>query len=205
MIVLKSFILLFTNFFFIRTFVRTFFEKFPEKHFQKNHPPLDVSDVLDGLLMHMKAGYSLENALAASGNDNVVLKKLFLAIENENHLREAVTYDQSLGHEMAKILGFCRKNPSQSYKILEFWRQSSRLRTKLHRKQEAITLQAKAQAIVCVILFAGLLAAQSLLNPEFPRYLESPFGKLTSVVSAVLVAFGVFKVFQMARPKELKI
>lgn len=117
-----------------------------------------------------------------------------------------MTNGQNYEHkEFQKIFSFCRKNPSQSFKILSSLRKTLRLKAVLAQKQSSVSLQAKAQAVVSAILYAGLLVAQAFLNPDFGNFIGSTGGRAMLAFSAILAASGIALVFRLSLPGEMSI
>lgn len=180
------------NYFFFRTCVRILSANRGENRAQ---PPVQSEDFINELILTMQTGASFEVSARQLSQKSDDFARIFL-------LAEAETASEC--GEMTRILAFCLKNASQSYKILQTLRHVLRLRSRLSRKQEAISLQARAQAVICSCLFAILVLVQWKINPEFTKFLATAMGRGTFVTSSVLVIAGLFLVLRLAKPRELE-
>jgi hypothetical protein len=157
-----------------------------------------ISDFLDQTIMNMRSGMSFELAKTHLTPTNGPWVK-WISLSNLPQLTS--TNGQEL--EIISILRVCRAHSSQIFKILSCMRTSIRLQRRLHRKQQAMTLQAKAQAIVSIVIFLCIFTAQFFLQPEFLNFLRTSGGKLTVACSILLLSIGVRWVFWLSRPRDL--
>ncbi len=143
---------------------------------------------VDELILNMKAGISFETSYAT-------------AVQSTNGWEKFEKSDA----KMSQLTSFCRKNSSLSFKALSFFRETEKLRQKLHTKQETVSLQAKAQAIVSVFLYLVIFLAQWAWNADFKMIFQFSGGRLIFFFSLLLMAIGIFLVFKMAQTKDLEV
>jgi len=159
-----------------------------------------IADFLDQILMNMRSGMSFESAQKHLNPPHGPWEKWILSSQTPAN---GSTNDQET--EIVTVLRACFDNSTQTFKILSSFRHSLRLQTKLHQKQNAMTLQAKAQAGISVALFLVLFLAQWFLQPNFSNFLRSSGGRLALMTSLFLVGGGVKWVFWLSRPRELQL
>jgi Flp pilus assembly protein TadB len=152
-----------------------------------------ISDFLDQILMNMRAGMSFGTAQMHLNPARGPWEKWISPSTNDQET------------EIVTVLRTCGENSSQTFKILSSFRHSLQLQMRLYQKQNAMTLQARAQAGVSVGLFAVLFLAQSLMQPDFLVFLNTSGGKLAVVISVSLVLGGVRWVFWLSRPREMQL
>lgn len=152
-----------------------------------------ISDFLDQILMNMRAGMSFERAQMHLNPPRGPWEKWISPPTNDQET------------EIVTVLRACGENSSQTFKILSSFRHSLHLQMRLYQKQNAMTLQARAQAGVSVVLFVVLFLAQALMQPDFLVFLNSSGGKLALVTSVLFVSGGVRWVFWLSRPRELEL
>jgi len=148
----------------------------------------EIEIFVDHLIMSMRAGISFEMALRESVQGHPHRLILF----NNHH-----TYGQLLAH--------CRDNPSQSYKLLEVFRQTTRLRNKLHAKHRTLSLQAKAQGLIGVALFIVIFVFQWLMIPDFRNFLRASSGRFVVILCAFLIFLGTRWIFKIGKPPEFQL
>jgi hypothetical protein len=151
------------------------------------------------LILTIKTGISLENALRKLSERDFRYQILL------SNTDSASTNDLKDTSKLVSLIKFARKNSSVSLKALIFFRESEKLRKKLQSKQKNITLQAKAQAVVSIFIYLALLIAQFLMSADFQKWIFSTSGRFVFILSAGLLAMGVFCVFKMAEVKELEL
>jgi Flp pilus assembly protein TadB len=157
-----------------------------------------ISDFLDQTIMNMRSGMSFELAQKHLFPENGPWIR-WLSLSNSPH----GTSTNGQEAEIILILRVCRAYPSQIFRILSCMRSSIRLQRRLHRKQQAMTLQAKAQATVSCFIFVGIFSAQLFLQPQFLIFLKTSGGKLTVAFSFFFLLAGVRWVFWLAKPREI--
>jgi hypothetical protein len=104
-----------------------------------------------------------------------------------------------------KMLKFCWKNSSLAYKVLKFYRDIEKLRQKLVNQEKTISLQAKAQAVICLCLYLVIFLAQWVWNPDLQRVLHSFQGKCILLFSLLLLVTGLWFVFRLSKTKSMEI
>jgi hypothetical protein len=165
---------------------------------------IDLIKLIDEILMTMQAGLSFESAAREICSTKSAWNRIFLSAEQLTEEKNTMTNGQNHNSgEIIKVFSFCRLNPTLSYKILVSLRQTLRLREKLRRKQSAITLQSRAQALVSLTLFVVLAISQWFMNPDFQVFLSSTSGRFLFIFSSALTGSGVYSVLKLSRPKEL--
>lgn len=155
---------------------------------------------VDEVILTMQSGQSLEGSLRKIAEERKEFFK-FLQLSESSQSKDVPISDISF----VKMLVFCRKNNSLSFKVLKFYREIEKLRERLLTKEKNISMQAKAQAIISGFLYAGIFAAQYSWNPDFSKALSSSEGKLIVVFSFCLLAAGLWLVFKMSKTKELEL
>lgn len=147
---------------------------------------------VDDVLMTMRAGYSIDSAIKICANQNA---------NTMNSTNGQLATDP----EFLKIVAFCHQSPTMSFKILSTFQKTLRLKEKLYLKQQNLSLQAKAQSIVSVLVFLLLMTTQFKLNPDFSTFLTKPLGRFLFVASILWLFVGVRLVFKFSQPKELNL
>jgi hypothetical protein len=123
-------------------------------------------EFIDHILMSMRVGFSIESALRQLSEQNLVWKSWIL--ESDNIQTSPSTKFEDA--ELINLLRYCRKSPSQSFTILDVYRKTLRLKTQLQEKHHAISLQAKAQAVVSGSIFIVVFGAQWFMQPDFKSF-----------------------------------
>jgi Flp pilus assembly protein TadB len=177
------------------------------ERFKKNRRELlDLSPMLEEIIMTMQTGVSFEPAAREICAKNGAWNRIFHLSESEKGQKIPMTNGQNdMSEELLKIFTFCRINPSLAYKNLNSLRQTLRLRAQLQQKQTVLTLQARAQAIVSSLLFIILCGVQWIMNPDFQVFIISNTGRWLFLFSVALTAAGIALVFRIALPKELSL
>jgi hypothetical protein len=103
--------------------------------------------------------------------------------------------------ESQEVFRYCRENPSLAFRVLENLRSTLVLTQRLERKQSNITLQARAQGLVCCGLYLLVFAFQIYANELFREFLSTSRGLAFLFLSAFLCGGGVAAIFRMARFK----
>ena len=156
-------------------------------HFsEKNDDLSEIEALTDNLMMSMRAGMSLETALW-------------------DFSRGRTNGQTNSWIEASEVFDHCLIHPSQSYKLLESFRQTLRMRSKLHRKHSMVSLQAKAQGLVSALLFGLLFLFQLLAVPEFRVFLKLSVGRLVVLMCFVSVFLGLRFIFKMGQPGEFQL
>jgi hypothetical protein len=176
----------------------TMFEAIKLLAARKSDDLFEIAALTDDIIMSMRAGISFENALIEVNRAHRRFKSLFSENFRTNGQTQIVV-------EAAEILSHCRQNPSQSYKVLDSFRQNLRLRSKLQRKHLMLSLQAKAQGFVSIFLFASLFLFQLVMVPEFRAFLHLPAGKMIVLACFFLVYLGMRTIFKLGTPGEFQL
>jgi hypothetical protein len=166
---------------------------------KRNTKPIEeqIEGFFDHLIMSMRSGMSLESVLLDLEAFDPYWK-LFFA--------DCRTNDQpEIAKEITNVLKFCRARPTQSCGIIEKFRHSLRLRSKLNRKHRMISLQSKAQALVSLFLFVVIMIFQFFSVPEFRDFLKHSEGKLTLAFSVALMLLGIAWIFKIGSPGDFQI
>lgn len=166
---------------------------------------ITLLEFLNDVIMLMKAGNSFENALEQVGNSDFVFGNDVVAPTFTKNDAQKSQFCSKTVTKIGSVVSRCRKKSSQSIRILEVYKEIEVLRQRLRSKQHAITLQAKAQAIVIGIIYVLLFVLQWFLNPQFSTFLVTRVGFLVGVASFTSVSVGIWLVFRIGNsfPKEV--
>ncbi len=166
----------------------------------------ETRDFYDELVFEVRSGNSLRSSLdriiggpqfgfytremvgvALKNADRVVLSTWFSRSKHERMTNQRVV-------ELRRLLQFSGKILER----LQFLRKIHQLEQKFRRKSRVATRQVRAQALIVVILYAGLLILQ--ISTGFTRW-NSPFVSL----SAALLLLGLFVFFCLMRSFRWKV
>lgn len=169
----------------------------PYLHFSNIARPLEeeIEIFIDHVIMSMRGGLSLESIFLEL-NTLQPKWKIFFVDGRTNGQSSAIK-------DVVNLFAYCRKHPTQSCGVLESFRTTLRLRSQLQRKHKMISLQAKAQAMVSLLLFLVIFVFQWASVPEFKDFLNFSIGRLLITLSFLLVGLGIGWIFKMGKPGEL--
>lgn len=166
-----------------------------EKHFEKMHLVL-----IQRLLLHISRGHSPQNSFANVINSFSPLQKRILSCQNEVEPEEFsffFTIQSDFRLHTLKELNFILNQTSHVTAQLKQLRQFLSLRNNLRHKSRQILLQSRAQACVCVFIYAFFwYVAVVQLGYQFQIY--------TSLLSPAMFLCGFLSLFNMGRKFKWK-
>lgn len=165
---------------------------------------VNIVGSVDELILTMRTGLSFDSSLRKFEPQSPVMKAMI-----QKFINGAGEGAYSSGSEFEKdtwsILLACRRNPSQSFRIIRSFRTTLRMKLRMLERLATASVQPKAQAMVSCLLFMLIFVFQYFCNPDFRVVLSKDSGVILMMFSIGLLSVGVYFVFWLSKPKKVRI